>query len=282
MFGTVISFGSKLEISIQNLTKSTLFINTSSQFTLLCKKIDNLEFARRVNFEFIDSIEDIGTKYSLLFDSSCAEICTLRAFVDIDIALTSLIENYSPLSTTCLFKANLARCCAPEQEHCSLQISTVSAQMGLRSELVDWCRDASSVPYNDLIIDYEQTIDYVILQTPDGSIPLNFHIPNRQKQTKILHKQQTKVPTLQVFQSLPHNCKNFLLQSCPKFHEVSQRMCSKSSQKKPAKHKMAWLDKVSKRSSIALSNKKQLETENGCSGIRKRLTTHKSHYSSLL
>ena len=34
-----------------------------------------------------------------------------------------------------------------------MQVSTLSAQLGLGSELVDWCRDATSVPYGHLLID---------------------------------------------------------------------------------------------------------------------------------
>ena len=47
------------------------------------KEIENLEFAQGVNFEFIDSLKNNGTKYLLIFDDSCAEICNSKAFVDI-------------------------------------------------------------------------------------------------------------------------------------------------------------------------------------------------------
>ena len=47
------------------------------------KEIENLEFVRGVNFEFIDSLKNNGTKYLLIFDDSCEEICNSKAFVDI-------------------------------------------------------------------------------------------------------------------------------------------------------------------------------------------------------
>ena len=47
------------------------------------KEIENLEFVRRVNFEFIDSLKNNGTKYLLIFNDSCEEICKSKAFVDI-------------------------------------------------------------------------------------------------------------------------------------------------------------------------------------------------------
>ena len=35
------------------------------------KEIENFEFVRGVNFEFIDSLKKNGTKYLLIFDDSC-------------------------------------------------------------------------------------------------------------------------------------------------------------------------------------------------------------------
>ena len=47
------------------------------------KEIENLEFVRGVNFEFIDSLKNNGTTYLLIFDNSCEEISISKAFVDI-------------------------------------------------------------------------------------------------------------------------------------------------------------------------------------------------------
>ena len=47
------------------------------------KEIENLEFLQGVNFEFIDSVKNNGTKNLLIFDDSCEEICNSKAFVDI-------------------------------------------------------------------------------------------------------------------------------------------------------------------------------------------------------
>ena len=35
------------------------------------KEIENLDFVRGVNFEFIDSLKNNGSKYLLIFDDSC-------------------------------------------------------------------------------------------------------------------------------------------------------------------------------------------------------------------
>ena len=46
-------------------------------------EIENLELVQGVNFEIIDSLKNNGTKYLLIFDDSCEEICNSKAFVDI-------------------------------------------------------------------------------------------------------------------------------------------------------------------------------------------------------
>ena len=58
------------------------------------KEIENLEFVRGVNFEFIDSLKNNGTKYLLIFDDFCEEICNSEAFVD-----NTTARRYRGLST---------------------------------------------------------------------------------------------------------------------------------------------------------------------------------------
>ena len=47
------------------------------------KEIDNLESVQGVHFEFINSLKNNGTKYLLILDDSCAEICKSKVFLDI-------------------------------------------------------------------------------------------------------------------------------------------------------------------------------------------------------
>ena len=44
-------------------------------YDVMQKEIENLEFVQGVNFEFIDWVKNNGTKYLLIFDDSCEEIC---------------------------------------------------------------------------------------------------------------------------------------------------------------------------------------------------------------
>ena len=52
----------------------------------MLKEIENNEFVQVVNFNFIDSLENIGTKYLLIFDDFYQEICNSRDLEKIDLA----------------------------------------------------------------------------------------------------------------------------------------------------------------------------------------------------
>ena len=98
-----------------------------------------------------------------------------------------------------------------------MQVTTLSTQLGLVSELVDWYRDATSVPFGLLLIDLSPlTDDRLRYCTNSGSVPSNFYIPERLKHLRTLDDEHTKLSTLQVFQSLSRKCKSHFLHSCPK------------------------------------------------------------------
>ena len=74
-----------------------------------------------------------------------------------------------------------------------MQVTTLSTQLGLDSELVHWYRDATSVPFGHLLIDLSpRTDDPLRYCTNTGSIPSKFYIPERLKQSKILDDEHTK------------------------------------------------------------------------------------------
>ena len=130
-------------------------------------EIENLEFVQGVNFEFIDSLKNNGTKCLLLFDDSFEEICNSKAFVD-----SATAGRHRGLSTIynkhILFhQSKLGRDVELQNTHIVLfkypidvmQISTLSEQLGLGSELVDWYRDATSDLYGHFLIDLSPRTD---------------------------------------------------------------------------------------------------------------------------
>ena len=63
--------------------KNFFYQHPQPLYDVMQKEIDNLEFVQGVQFEFINSLKSNGTKYLLIFDDSCAEICNSKKFVDI-------------------------------------------------------------------------------------------------------------------------------------------------------------------------------------------------------
>ena len=98
-----------------------------------------------------------------------------------------------------------------------MQVTTFSTQLGLGSGLVDWYQDATSVflVICWLTCHHAQTIDYVIVQTPDP-FPRNFISRNDWNSQKFWTMNTQNLSTLQECQSFSHKCKSLFLQSCPK------------------------------------------------------------------
>ena len=163
------------------------------------KEIENFEFVQGVDFEFLESLKNNGTKYLLTFDDSCEEICKplLILLLLADIKVWVLFT----FSTTCFIKANLDETLSSRTQTLFLsespgdvmQVSGLSAQLGLRSQLDDWYRDAKSVEYGHLLIDLSpRTDDLSRYCTISGSIPSKVFISDRLKQSKLFAKKHTK------------------------------------------------------------------------------------------
>ena len=130
-------------------------------YDVMQKAIESLEFAQGVNFEFIDSLKNNGTKYLLIFDDSCEEICISKAFVDIATAGRHRGLSTIYIKHNLFHQSKLGRDVELQFTHIVLfksprdvmQVTTPSTQLGLSSELVDWYRDATSVPFGHLLVD---------------------------------------------------------------------------------------------------------------------------------
>ena len=248
------------------------------------KEIENLEFVQSVNFEFIDSLKNNATKYLLIFDDSREEIFNSKAFVHIATAGRHRALSTIYIEHNLFHQSKLGRGVELENTRKSprdvMEVSTLSTQLGPGSERVHWYRDATSVRYGHLLIDLSRTDDRLRFCTNTRSIPSKFFIPDRLKQSKILDDEHTKYlysPSVAIIFLQMQKSPSVLTK---RVYQVPVRMYSKSSQRKPAKHKKTSRDKISKRRSIALSERNHLEAKKRRSGIRKRVTTHKSHYSS--
>ena len=166
---------------------------------------------------------------------------------------------------------------AAEHAHCSfqvfrdvMQVSTLSAPLGLESELVDWYRDATSVPYGHLLIDLSpRTEDRLRYCTNTGSIPSKYYIPDQLKQSNFLDDEHTKTlysPSVPfIFPQMQKTFSSVLPKRvCP----VSLRMHIKSAQRKPAKHKKTSGGKIWRRSLSSVSKTYKREAKKRLSVVR--------------
>ena len=254
------------------------------------KEIESLQFVQGVNFEGIDSLKNNGTKYLLICDDSCEEICNSKSFVDIATG-----GKHRGLSTIFIkhnlfHQSKLGRDVELQNTHIVLfksprdvmQVTTFSTQLGLGSELVDWYRDATSVPSGHLLIDLSPRIDDRLCYcTNSGSVPSKFYIPERLKHLRTLDGEQTKSlysPVVPIV--FPQMQKSLSLVLPKTVYPVSMRMHSKSTQRKLASHKKTSRGKISRRSLVTIAKKNNLEANKKRSVVRKRMATNSHQFTS--
>ena len=226
----------------------------------------------------------------LIFDNSCGEICNSKDFVDIATA-----GRHQGLSTIYIkhnlfHQSNLGRDVELQNTHIVLfkclrdvmQVTTLSTQLGLGSELVDWCRDATSVPFGHMLIDLSpRTDDRLPYCTNSGSVPSKFYIPERLLHLRTLDDEHTKSlysPSVPI--AFPQMQKSLSSVLPKRVYPVSMRMHSKSTQRKLANHKKTSPGKVSSRGVVTITKKNNLEAKKKRSVVRKRIATNSSHYTS--
>ena len=222
------------------------------------KEIENFEIVQGVGFEFIDSLKNNGTKYLLIFDNSCEEICNSKTFVDIATAGRHRGLSTIYIKRNLFHKSKLGSDVDLQNTHIVLfksprdvmQVTTFSAQLGLGSELVDWYRDATSVPFGHLLIDLSPRTDNRLRYcTNSGSVPSKFSIPERLKHLRTLDEEHTKslyTPSSSI--AFPQMQKSLSSVLPKRVYPVSMRMHSKSTQGKLASHKKTSRGKISRQS----------------------------------
>ena len=163
-----------------------------------------------------------------------------------------------------------------------MQVNTFSTQLGLGSQLVDWYRDATSVPFGQLLIDFSPlTDDRLHYCTNSGSVSSKFYNPERLKHLRTSDDKHTKTlysPSVPIV--FPQMQKSLSSVLPKRIYPISMRMHSKSAQRKLANHKKTSGGKVSRRSLATIAKKNNLEAKGKRSVVRKRIATNSSHYTS--
>ena len=196
----------------------------------------------------------------VIFDNSCEEICNSKAFVDIATAGRHRGLSTIYIEHNLFHQSKLGRDVELQNTHTVLfksprdvmQVTTLSTQLGLGSELVDWYRDATTVPLGHLLIDLSpRTDDRLSYCTNSGSVPSNFYIPERLKPLRTLDNEHTKSlcsPSVPI--AFPQMQKSLSSVLPKRVYPLSMRMHSKSAQKQLANHKKTSRGKISRRSSL--------------------------------
>ena len=167
-----------------------------------------------------------------------------------------------------------------------MQVTTLSTQLGFGSELVDWYRDATSVPFGHLSIDLSpRTDDRLRYCTNSGSVLSKFCIPECLEHFRTLDHGHTKSlhsPSVPI--AFPQMQKSFSSVLPKRVHPVFMRMHSKSTQREFASHKKTARGNVSRRSLVTITKKNNLEAKKKRSIVRKRTATksRQFHLPSLI
>ena len=256
-------------------------------YNVMQKEIKNLKFVQGGNFEFIDLLKDNGTKYFLIFDDSCEEIRNFKAFADTATAGTHRGLSTIYIKHNLFHQSNLGRDVELQNTHIVpfkpprdvMRVTTFSTQLGRGSELFDWYRDATSVPFGHLLIDLSPLTDNRLRYfLNSGSVPSKFYIPKRLKHLRTLDDERTNSlysPSVPIaFQQMQKSLSSVL----PKrVYPVSMRMHRNSAQGKLAKHKKTPRCKGSRRSLATIARQNNLETKKKRLVVRKRIATNSSH-----
>ena len=161
-----------------------------------------------------------------------------------------------------------------------MQVTLLGAQLGPGSELVDWYRDATSVPIGHLLIDVSPgTEDRLRYCTNTGSVPSKFYIPQRLEHLRTLEDEHTKSlysPSVPV--AFPQMQKPLSSVLPKKVYPVSMRKHSKATQRKLGSYRKTSRGKVSRRSLVTIAIKDNLEAKKKRSG--KRIATIGHHFNS--
>ena len=257
-------------------------------YDVMQKEIDNPEFVQSVDFELINSLKNNGTKYLLIFDDSCGEICSSKEFVDIATAGRHRGLSTIYIKHNLFHQSKLGRDVELQNTHIVLfkssrdvhQVATLSVQLGLGSALIDWYRDTTTVPFVHLLVDLSpRTNDRLRYCTNSGNIPSKFYVPDNLKHLKYLDDEHTKslyspsIPAL--FPRMQNSVSKNLSE---RIYAVSQRKHRQHAARKLVRGKKKTRPKVQRRNSRTVFKKNNLEATKKSPFVAKRVIAHKNNF----
>ena len=169
----------------------------------------NLKFIQVVVFELIENLLKSRKKYLVIFDDSCDEISSSKQFVKITTAGRHRGLSTIYIEHNLFHQSKLGRDVELQNTHKVLfksprdvlQINTLIQQLGLGSQLNEWCQDATatSIPYGRILVDLtSKTVHFA--QT---AVQLNQNFIYQLEQKQSFHTM-----SMQYVSILPKNFKN--------------------------------------------------------------------------
>ena len=268
--------------AFQSKFDKTYFFHQHPQpiYDVMQKEFHNLEFVQGVHFEFINSLKNNGTKYLLFLDDSCAEICTSKEFLDIATASRhrGFITNY--IKHNLFHQSKVGSDVQMQTTHIVLfksprdvnLVATLSVQLGLGPSLVDWYRDATSVPIGHLLIDLSpRTHDRLRYCTNSGNNPSKVYVPDNLKHLKYLDDGYTKSLYSPSIPALFPRMQNSVSKNWSKrIYPISQRVHHQPAARKLVISKKKTRPKVERRNSRTVFKKNQFRSNEEVSFRRKK------------
>ena len=160
------------------------------------------------------------------------------------------------------------------------QVATLNVQLRLGSALVDWYRDATSVPFGHSLIDlFPRTEDHSRYCTNRGKNPSKFYAPDNLKHLKYLNDEHTKslyspsIPAL-----FPRMQKSVSKNLSKRFYPISQRVHCQPAPRKLVRSKNKTRPKLQRRNSRTVFKKNNLEATKKYAFVAKRIIAHKNNF----
>ena len=276
-------------ISTQNLTKFLFFYQHHQPlYDVMQKEIDNPEFVQGVHLEIINSLKNNGTKYLLNFDDSCAGICNSKEFVDIATAGRHRGFSTIYIKHNLFHQIKLGRDVELQNKHIVLfesprdvhQVATLSAQLGLGSALVDWYRDATTVTFGHLLINFSPRTDNRLRYcTNSGNITSKFYVPDKLKHLKYLDDEHTKSLNPPSIPAPFPRMQNSISKNLSKrIYPVSRRVHRQPAARKLVRGKKKTRPKVQRQDSRNIFRKNNLEATKKSPFVAKRIIAHENNF----
>ena len=160
--------------------------------------LTNIEYINGVNFDMIRALPNDGTKYLLIFDDSCDEICRSKDFQTIATAGRHRGLNVLYLKHNLFHKSPLGRDIELQLTHIVIfknprdihQIKILGRQLGLGNELDVWYKTATQKPYGYILIDLCPKTNDSLRYSSDLD-PTIFYLPKHKARTTVLNDAHT-------------------------------------------------------------------------------------------